>query len=42
MKGGKHQVTRERCADGDFRRLQVAYLTDENYVGVLSQYGPQL
>ena len=37
----EHRVPGERGLDGDFRRLQVANLADQDLVGILPQNGPQ-
>ena len=41
VQGTEHHVAGERCLYGDFRRLEIADFTDQDFVGILPQYRPQ-
>ena len=41
VQGREHQMSGQRGADRDLRRLQVAHLADEDHVGILPQERPQ-
>ena len=37
MQAGEHQVSGERCLDGNVHRLPIPHLSDEQYVRVLAK-----